>query len=152
MWYRVFALKPEMPQPALLQEYLRQLGVEVPLQVRGDDLGWTACTVKLAEDCSPLHVERYLAEEDDIRDDLDTWAAWLETQEHEPNYLKLMQHVIGTQQLFTVRRPLDHADENRLDLVCEGMVKFLAAQCEGIYQIDGQGFFKADGTMLLKEH
>jgi hypothetical protein len=152
MWYRVFALKPDMPQPADLQEHLRALSVDVPFQVRGDDKGWTACTLKLAEDSSPLHLERFLAEVDDIRDDLDTWAAWLETHEHEPNYLKLMQHVIGTQQLFTLRRPLDHADEIQMDRVCEGMVKFLAGQCEGIYQIDGQGFFTADGRKLLQEN
>ncbi|HLW66136.1 MAG TPA: hypothetical protein VKS79_12565 [Gemmataceae bacterium] len=151
MWYRVFALKPDMPQPAALQEHLRLLGVETSFEVRGDDLGWTALTLKLAENSSPLQVERYLPEEDDIRDDLDTWAAWLETQEHEPNHSRLMQHVIGTQQLFTLRGPLDDADEDLLERVCEGMAKFLAGTCEGIYQIDGRGFFAAAGTILLQE-
>ena len=151
MWYRVFGVKSEMVQPALLQEHLRQFGVDVPLQVRGDDLGWTACTLQLAASSTPLQIDRYLTEEDDIRDDLDTWAAWLETQEHNANHGKLMQHVISTRQLFTLRRPLDSADENRLNQVCEVIVQFLAKQSEGIYQIDGRGFFAADGTMLLQE-
>jgi hypothetical protein len=152
MWYRVFALKSDMPQPAALQEHLLALGVDAPLEVRGDDLGWTALTVKLAENSAPVQLERYLADEDDIRDDLDAWAAWLETQEHDPNHLKLMQYVIGTQQLFTLRRPMDYADEDQLDRVCDGMVKFLAGQCRGIYQVDGQGFFAADGTKILQEN
>src|SRR5262249_43473221 len=152
MWYRVFGLKSEMVQPALLQEHLRRLDVDVPFEVRGDDLGWTACTLQLVAGSSPLHVERYLTEEDDIRDDLDTWAAWLETQEHSANHQKLMQHMIGTRQMFTLRRPSGHVDEKRIDWVCEAIVRFLAGQSDGIYQIDGQGFFAADGTMLLQEN
>ena len=152
MWYRVFALKSDKPQPAALQQHLQSLGVDVPFHVRGDDHGWTALTLTLAEDTSALKLERFLAEEDDIRDDLDAWAAWLETQEHEPNHLKLMQYVIGTQQLFTLCRPLDFADEDLLNRVCEGMMKFLATQCRGIYQIDGQGFFAANGQRILQEH
>jgi hypothetical protein len=151
MWYRVFALKPDMPQPAALQQHLQSLGVDVPIDLRGDDHGWTALTLTLAEDASPLQLERYLADEDDIRDDLDAWAAWLETQEHEPNHLKLMQYVIGTQQLFTLRPPPDYADEDLLNRICEGLVKFLASQCRGIYQIDGQGFFAASGQKILPE-
>ena len=152
MWYRVFALEPDMPQPAFLQEHLKSLGVDVPLQVRGDDLGWTALSLQLAENSPPLELQRYLAEEDDIRDDLDAWAAWLEIQEHEPDHVRLMQYVIGTQQLFTLHRPPDFADEDLVDRICEGLAKFLASQCRGVYQIDGKGFFAANGMRIMQEH
>src|SRR6266568_2565509 len=111
MWYRVFGLSETQVQPAALQEALRAAGLELPLRVRGDDLGWTALEIPLDPTGPPLRIERYLPDADEIRDDLDAWAAWLETQEHEPNHARLMQHVIGTKQLFTLQRPLDDPDE-----------------------------------------
>src|SRR5207237_3071387 len=104
--------------PAALQEALRALGRDAIFHVRGDDLGWTAIDIDLGPGAPPLHLERYLADADEIRDDLDAWAAWLETREHEKHNEHLMQHVIGTEQLFTLRRPLDNLADAELELVC----------------------------------
>jgi hypothetical protein len=150
--YRVFGLKSDIVQPAMLQEVLRGLGLDVPFQVVGDDAGWTASRIQLPGNGSPLDLACFLATEDDIRDDLDSWAAWLELQEHNPNFRRLMQHVIATQQMFTLRRPFDHSDDARLDRVCDALTQYLAQATDGIYQVDRQGFFAADGTLLLQEH
>ena len=53
---------------------------------------------------------------------------------------------------FTLRRPIDHADEATLERMCLETVRFLAAHSDGVYQIDGQGWFAADGTLLLQEY
>jgi hypothetical protein len=69
-----------------------------------------------------------------------------------PHHADLMRHVIQTKQLVTLRRPLDHADEAALDRLCDEVVRFLAARTEGVYQIDGRGWFTAAGELLLPEY
>jgi hypothetical protein len=105
-----------------------------------------------AANATPVHLERYLATEEGIRADLNSWAAWLETADYSPNHGPLMQHVISTRQLFTLRRPIDHADEVLVEKLCLGVCRFLSGITDGVYQVDDEGFFAADGTLLLQEY
>src|SRR5262245_16787659 len=88
MWFRVFAPSETMPQPADVQQRLRELGRDVALDVKGDDLGWTSI------DAGGLRVERYLTDEDELRDELDAWAAVAEAWGGEA----LMPRIIATRQ------------------------------------------------------
>ncbi len=151
-WYRVFGASAAQPAPALVLQTLREAGVAGEAHFRGDVDGWTALEVVLAEGASPLVVECYLASEEGIRQELNTWAAWLETCDTSPAHVGLMERVIQAQQLFVMRRPLDHADEARLERVCETLCRFLAEATEGVWQSDGEGFFAPDGTLLLREY
>ncbi len=151
-WYRVFGRAEQQPAPAALLEQLRELGVAGSVHFRGDEQGWTSAEVPLAEDFSPLNLECFLVSEPGIRAELNNWAAWLETCDYSPNHTALMERVIQTRQLYTLRRPVDHADEVRLENVCVGICRFLAIESDGIYQADGEGFFAADGTLLLQEY
>ncbi|HKB38935.1 MAG TPA: hypothetical protein VKD72_21005 [Gemmataceae bacterium] len=151
-WYRVFGRGEQQPAPAALVECLRELGVANPAHFRGDEEGWTLMEVALAEGVSPLSVECFLTREPGIRAELNNWAAWLETCDYSPNSLALMERVIQARQLYAMRRPLDHADELRLEKVCGGICRFLAAATDGVYQYDTEGFFAADGTLLLQEY
>jgi len=152
MWSRVFGCNDTTPEPAELSVYLRTLGLPTAGQLRGDDLGWTGMELNLPAGGTPVYVERYLTGTDDLRDDLNTWAAWLETQDHEPRHRSLMEHIIGTRQLVTIRRPLDHADEVTLERLCTAVCQWLAMRTDGVYQVDGEGFYAADGTLLLHEY
>jgi hypothetical protein len=152
MWYRVFSLSDNAVSPAELVEHLHALALPAVPHFRGDDLGWTAGELVMPGDGTPVQLGRYLAKEDDLRDDLNAYAAELETMDFSPNSPKLMQHVVQTQQLVTLRRPLDHADEATLERLCLEAAQFLAANSDGVYQIDGQGWFAADGTLLLQEY
>jgi hypothetical protein len=151
-WYRVFGTAAEQPRPETLLECLRALGVSTAAHFRGDEDGWTSAEVALADGVAPLVVECFLATEPGIRAELNNWAAWLETCDYSPNHVDLMERVIQARQLYTLRRPLDHADEVRLERVCVGICRHLAATTAGIYQADGEGFFAADGTLLLQEY
>ena len=151
-WYRVFGSRTEQPAPAALLEQLHQLGVAAPAHFHGDEDGWTAAEIVLAEGVGALRLECFLVSEPGIRAELNTWAAWLETCDYSPHSTRLMERVIQTQQLYTLRRPLDHADEVRLEKVCVGVCRFLAGATDGVYQSDGEGFFAADGTLLLQEY
>ena len=152
MWHRVFSLSAESPPPSALAGHLHAAGLPVVPHFKGDDLGWTAGELVLPGGGSPVLVTRYLTAEDDLRADLNAFAAELETMTFSPNHTGLMRHVVQTRQLFTLRRPLDHADEAVLDRLCLDVVRFLAARTDGVYQIDGRGWFAADGTLLLQEY
>jgi hypothetical protein len=152
MWYRVFGTKPDSPDAGDLLAHLNAEGLPVSGSFRGDDLGLSGGELVLPGEGAPIFLERYLTDADEMRDVLNTWAAWLETQEHEPNHETLMRHVVASAQLVTLRKPLSHADDVTLDRLCESACRFLAAGCDGVYQIDGQGFFAADGTLLLREY
>jgi len=152
MWYRVFGISDTVPQPVELLAHLHGLGFAPRAQFRGDEQGWLGVELTLTEGTTPVHLERYLSTEPDIRNELNTWAAVLETSDYSPNHRPLMQHMVSTKQIFTLRKPIDHADEVLVDNVCVALCRYLAERTAGVYQADDQGFFSADGTLLLQEY
>jgi hypothetical protein len=152
MWYRVFGLDDTQPAIPALVEHLHSIGLNVEPHFRGDDLGWTSGELRIPGAGTPIYLERYIAGEDDIRDDLNAHAAELETCTYSPNHGRLMQHAIQTRQLITLRKPIDAADEVVLDKVLEESCRFLATATNGVYQVDGRGWFAANGEQLLQEY
>jgi len=151
-WYRVFGANQAAVEPAaLLSAQSRNVGGEVTGRFRGDGLGWFEAELALRG--TRLELQRFLAHEDDLRDDLNTWAAWLETVESNPDAGRLMRQVIATTQLFTFRRmdPVPDADTYLFEELCTGLCQFLARETGGVYQVDGQGFFDAEGMLLVPE-
>src|SRR5262249_9909114 len=148
----VFGTLPDEVPPAALAEPLHAAGVAVEPHFRGDDLGWTRGELRLPAGGTPVYLERYLTTEDDLRDELNAHAAELETRDYSPNAGPLMRHVIQTQQLVTIRKPIDVSDEVVLDRVLTEVCRFLASRTDGVYQIDGVGWFAANGTLLVQEY
>ena len=91
-------------------------------------------------------LQRYLASEDGIRDELNSWAAGIELIES-PHQTALMQHMISTRQLFTLRPVSEEWDA----ALCRALCGWLARETGGIYQVDGQGFHSADGELLARD-
>ena len=151
MWYRVFGLNEHEPSPAALAEHLHAAGLAIEPHFRGDDLGWTVGELRLPSG-TPITLERYLASEDDIRDELNAHAAELEIREDSPNHGRLMQRAIQTKQLITLRKPIAAVDDAMLEKVLEATCRFLATATDGVYQIDGRGWFSATGELLLQEY
>ena len=152
MWYRVFGRSADEVPPAELAGHLHAAELPVEPHFRGDDLGWTAGELRLPGLNTPVSLERYLTAEDDIRADLNSYAAILETCDYSPNSGPLMERVIQTQQMVVIRKPLDAVDEVALEKLLLETCRFLASRTEGVYQIDGQGWFAADGTLLVQEY
>jgi hypothetical protein len=63
-----------------------------------------------------------------------------------------MERVIQTKQLITLRKPVDASDEVLLEKVLEATVQFLASVTDGVYQVDGRGWFVASGELLVQEY
>jgi hypothetical protein len=151
MWYRVFGTSPTEPAPAGLLGHLHQLGVAVGANFSGDQDGWFRADLVLEPAGDTVLLERYLVSEEGIRGELNNWAAWVEATGDGLVQERLMRHLIGTKQLFTVRPPDVVAGAERVGNLCLDVCRFLARETEGIYQVDDQGFFEPDGRPLLKE-
>ena len=152
MWYRVFGRSSNDVPPVALTAHLHAAGLPVEPHFKGDDLGWTSGELRLAGLNTPVLLDRYLAKEDEIRDDLNAYAAILETCDYSPNHASLMERVIQSQQLIVLRKPLDAINEVALEKLLIESCRFLASHTDGVYQIDGEGWFSADGTLLLQEY
>ncbi len=158
MWYRVFGQNGETPSLDQLQETLSNITPALEFHFRGDDLGWTGGEIQLLHEIeqsplgSPIQLQRYLSGEDEIRNDLNSWAGWLETLEYFPDRFRYMELMIQSQQLFTLRSPLDHANEILLEKIVWAIVKFLAISTNGFIQIDEQGLFTSNGKEIVKEY
>jgi hypothetical protein len=154
-WYRIFGRNDAPVDSPALMEWLRAREPEAVGRFRGDELGWFEVRLQIPSPAEPLVVERFLTKEDEIRGELNTWAAWLESGGETEVRVGLMQHVIGTKQLFTIHPVLDDEqepdDDNHVQTLCLNMSRFLAQCTEGVYQVDGQGFFAADGRLLVAE-
>jgi hypothetical protein len=149
MWFRVFGTNEVQPQPAALLEHLAGLDATCSGNFRGDDQGWFEA--ELHRGGRPfLQMERYLAREEGIRPELNSWAAWLETAEGNPNQGWLMEQVINTRQLFTLRPPDGQVSPDAVRIGTE-LCRYLARSTGGVYQVDGIGFLAADGALLIAE-
>jgi len=150
MGCRVFALSEAMPQPANLQRFLGETGCDAPLAVTGDDLGWLAIEIEPVEPASTLRIERYLTDDDELRDELDTWAAFVESRSDSASTTILMQRIVSTRQLFTVR-VIPFVGATNTILTIEPIARWFARETDGIYQIDGRGFLTAAGELLMPD-
>lgn len=151
MWYRVFGLTDANVPPSRLAEHLHANGLPLEPHFKGDDLGWTEGELRFANG-SPILLARFLTAADDLRDDLNSFAAELETMDYDRNHEMLMERVIRSAQLITLRKPIANPDESASESACERAASFLAAACDGVVQIDGKGWFDAAGRLLLAEY
>jgi hypothetical protein len=151
LWYRIFGASDTMPEPAGIDACLGGAGVPARISWAADSQGWYRAEIAIGEG-TPLVLERWVADEEGIRAELNTWAAYLETCDYSPHHQPLMERTIQTRQLFTLRRPIDHSNEVLIDRACVALSQYLAQFTEGFYQADNQGFFAADGTLLVQEY
>ncbi len=137
------------PTTAALLEHLHGLGFAVSGHFRGDEQGWFRAEVVFPEADARVALDRFLASEEGIRHQLNTWAAWLESAC--PDQPRWLGHLIGSRQIFTLTCQDEDADSAMVQELCLSACRFLAQEAAGIYQIDGQGFFQADGSLIVRE-
>jgi hypothetical protein len=150
MWLRVFGTNDLEPQPAALLEYLAGLDGGWSGNFRGDEQGWFNAEL-FHQGRVVWQVERYLAREEGIRAELNSWAAWLETAEANPHHDWLMELVINTRQLFTLRSSVGQEAPEAVAWTGTELCRYLARSTAGVYQVDGVGFSAADGAVLVSE-
>ncbi len=143
-WYRVFGGEgPCDPYDLVLT--LRAGGFDPTAHVQSDDGGWFRVELSFPDGLT-LSLDRYHANEDGIRAELNSWAAWVEAHGDDPAHVRLMERLIQSVHLFTLAVDSDISDR-RYDF----LIGSLALLTGGIYQIDGRGIFDAGGAILLAE-
>jgi hypothetical protein len=143
MWYRIFSASEIEPRPDAILTQLNQFAA-VQGHFHGDADGWFHADI-LCDD-KTLSLDRYTADEEGIRAELSTWAAYVEVQggaEHTP----LMERLIQTKQLFALDGPEDGVGHS----VCVALCEYLSRTIDGIYHLDGSGFYFPGGALLLRE-
>ena len=151
LWMRIFARSEAVIDPVLLAEKVAQWLPGTTCHFGADGAGWFHLEIRPPSG-GPIQLDRYHCEEEGLRRDLNTWAAWVETCDYCPDAPNLMERVIQSRQFFTVMRSLDTPDESGVDRLCEGLCQYLSTELDGIWQADGQGLKGADGTLLLQEY
>ena len=151
MWFRVFGTNNVQPEPAAVLAHVRSFGISVAGKFFDDEEGWFQAALLFGDQEPTLHIECFLAEEEGVRADLHAWAAWLETVGDNPHSQRLMQHMIATTHVFTLHESDEWPKKTSVREVCLELCKFLARETAGVYQVDDQGFFGANGTLLLEE-
>lgn len=145
MWYRVFGTTLDPIEPATLLAHLHERGHAAHGDFRGDEQGWFSVELRTAAGAA-VQVQRYLASEEGIRDELNAWAAGIELIDT-THQTALMQHMIATRQLITLRAQSGAANET----LCRELCAWLARQTEGVWHEDRRGFFDAAGELLARD-
>jgi hypothetical protein len=149
-WHRVFGRSEREPAPLALCEALAAQGIQVRPRFRGDDDGWFACVLNIEGAKTEVHLERYLVRAEKLRGDVNSWSAWIESRPPSPERELLLDALAATAQSFTLYA--EAADEPEAGVsVCVRLCRWLAAEMEGVYQIDGKGFYDATGVLMLEE-
>jgi hypothetical protein len=150
LWYRIFAGNAVMPEEIGIERCLASSAVEAKISWASSSQGWYRGDIALEKGIS-LVLERWLADEEGIRGELNTWAGYLETCPDSPHRQTLMERTIQAKQLFTLRRPIDPPHEELIQRTCVALSQHLAKLTEGFYQADEHGFFAAGGMLLVSE-
>ncbi len=151
LWMRVFARSEETPDPVELAEKVAEWLPGATCHFGADDNGWFRLEIRPPAG-GPIQVDRYHCEEEGVRRDLNTWAAWVETCDYCQDAPILMERIIQSRQFITVMRSLDTPDETGVDRLCDNLCGLLASRLDGMWQVDGQGLKSADGALLLQEY
>jgi hypothetical protein len=173
-WFRVFAGEEGIPEPAAILDHLQAQQVEVSGEFEqgagtwyaaeliiapiGTQVSWERQQRQIADAADTIvtpigavRLERFHADEEGLRSELNSWAAWLETCESNPLHAALMERIIQTRELVTLDRMVPSRNTDMMDRLCVGLCLFLARATDGIWQADGEGLFAADGTLLVAE-
>ncbi len=149
MWIRVFGADPAgHPTPEELMECLARSGAIPHGRFTADERGWFRAELSIGSEAPALEIDCYDSEEEGVRNELNAWAAWLETCDAFSAHADLMHAVIGTRRLYVMQA----RDENAA--VCErarGLARYIAGRTAGVCQMDGVGFFASDAVLLVKE-
>ena len=149
--FRVFGRNEARLEPAAIMQLVRARAIPCSGKFRGDDQGWFSAEFVWEDQTPFLRLECYLAVEEGLRGELNTWVAWLESEDYNSAQEWLMDHMIHAKQFFTLEPLAGQARGAAVAELCVELCQLLARETDGIYQVDGQGLFAPDGALLQAE-
>lgn len=152
MYYRVFGMNQVEVAPADLLEHLNRDYPGTTGHFKGDDSGWFHAILSVPGSDLHIEVQRYLAAEEGIRRQMNSWAAWIEETLGDEKGGPWMAKLINTTQILTLGIAEEEPEfDDALNSFLIHFCQYLASATQGLYQIDGRGMFLSDGSLLAAE-
>jgi hypothetical protein len=145
-WFRVFLLQEDGPKPSEIMECLQGLIPEVNGKFRTDEDGWFQLILSHSA-VGELILDHFLTSEKGVRSEINTWAAWLESNRQ----FDLMERIIQVKQILSFEVTPEMEDNSTDTLVFKRIALGLAALAQGFVHMDGVGFLESDGTLLIED-
>lgn len=153
---RVFCLRKESPPLGLLIEFLKARGATpiIPSEVNEKLLNswnWVGLELGYAKDRKPILltcVRKGGAQEDIYKTDIEGLLHFVESH-HEDDNWRVVDQLRACR--FYIATILDKNDISEEGYDFNGWIlQFFQENCDGLVQIDGQGFFNAEGEIILE--
>jgi hypothetical protein len=145
--YRVFGSNDVVPAPGvLIERCLADSERPLSSEFRPGEEGWFHGVI--GDSSSVLVLDRWLAEEEEIRAWLNGWAAAVESWEGDADFGPLMERIVQTKQVFLLTHVRRDAAGERWPL---RLAQLIAEMTGGVYHADDEGFFTAGGELLAAE-
>lgn len=153
---RVFCLRKESPPLALLIEFVKARGatVIIPSEVNEKLLNswnWVGLDLGYAKDRKPILltcVRKSGAQEDIYKQDIEGLLHYVEAH-HEDDNWRVVDQLRACR--FYIATILDKNDISEEGYDFNGWIlQFFQENCDGLVQIDGQGFYNAEGEIILE--
>lgn len=153
---RVFCLRKESPPLGLLIEFLKARGATpiIPSEVNEKLLNswnWVGLELGYAKDRKPILltcVRKGGAQEDIYKTDIEGLLHFVEAH-HEDDNWRVVDQLRACR--FYIATILDKNDISEEGYDFNGWIlQFFQENCDGLVQIDGQGFFNAEGEIILE--
>jgi len=152
---RVFCLRKEPPPLGLLFEFLKARGATpiVPKEVTEKMLNswnWVGLEIGYAKDRAPIVVtcvRKGSAQDDIFKQDIEGILNFVDAH-HEYDNWRVADQLRGCR--FFVATILDKNDITDEGYDFNGwLLQFFQENCDGMVQIDGQGFYNAEGELIF---
>ena len=153
---RVFCLRKEPPPLGLLIEYLKARGTK-PIIPEGvtdkllNSWNWVGIEIGYDNDRKPILltcVRKGGAQDEIFRQDLDDLLRFVEAHRELDNW-RVADHLRGCR--FFIGNILDKNDITDEGYDFNGWIlQFFQENCDGMVQIDGQGFYDAEGQNIFE--
>jgi hypothetical protein len=153
---RVFCLRKESPPLGLLIEFLKGRGATpiIPSEVNEKLLNswnWVGLELGYAKDRKPILltcVRKGGAQDDVYKTDIEGLLHFVEAH-HEDDNWRVVDQLRGCR--FYIATILDKNDITEEGYDFNGWIlQFFQENCDGLVQIDGQGFFNTEGEIILE--
>ena len=153
---RVFCLRKEPPPISLLIEYLKARGAtpiipsEVPEKLL-NSWNWVGMEIGYAKDKKPILVtcvRKGGAQDDIFKQDIEGLLNFVETHREIDNW-RVVDQLRGCR--FYIADVLDKNDITEEGYDFNGWIlQFFQENCDGMVQIDGQGYYDENGELLFE--
>ncbi len=153
---RVFCLRKEPPPLSLLIEYLKARGASpiIPSEVTEKMLtswNWVGLEIGYAKERTPIIVtcvRKGGAQDDIFQQDIQGFLSYVETHREIDNW-RVADQLRGCR--FFIANILDKNDITEDGYDFNGWIlQFFQENCDGMVQIDGQGFYDEEGRLLFE--